>query len=57
MKKIQEDFIRLVFPLPRYGANGIFGEETEDAVMAFPKRTVSALMELPDLETSNIKKS
>jgi N-acetylmuramoyl-L-alanine amidase len=38
VKEIQEDLIRAGFPLPKYGADGIFGEETESAVMAFQKR-------------------
>jgi N-acetylmuramoyl-L-alanine amidase len=38
VKEIQEDLIRIGFPLPKYGADGIFGEETENAVMAFQKR-------------------
>jgi N-acetylmuramoyl-L-alanine amidase len=38
VKEIQEDLIRVGFPLPKYGADGILGEETENAVMAFQKR-------------------
>jgi N-acetylmuramoyl-L-alanine amidase len=38
VKKIQEDLIRAGFPLSKYGADGIFGEETKGAVMAFQKR-------------------
>jgi N-acetylmuramoyl-L-alanine amidase len=38
VKEIQEDLIRIGFPLPKYEADGIFGEETENAVMAFQKR-------------------
>ncbi|WP_232223997.1 peptidoglycan-binding domain-containing protein [Anoxybacteroides tepidamans] len=38
VKEIQKDLIRVGFPLPRYGADGVFGEETESAVLAFQKR-------------------
>ncbi|MBA2872545.1 peptidoglycan hydrolase-like protein with peptidoglycan-binding domain [Anoxybacillus calidus] len=38
VKEVQEDLIRAGFPLPKYGADGIFGEETERAVMAFQKQ-------------------
>ncbi|MBB5324997.1 peptidoglycan hydrolase-like protein with peptidoglycan-binding domain [Anoxybacillus tepidamans] len=38
VKEIQQDLIRIGFPLPKYGADGVFGEETENAVMAFQKR-------------------
>jgi len=38
LKTVQEDLIRVGFPLPRYGADGVFGEETEQAVMAFQRR-------------------
>ncbi|MFC3015736.1 peptidoglycan-binding domain-containing protein [Virgibacillus litoralis] len=35
MKEIQQDLIRTGFPLPIYGADGIYGEETQRAVMRF----------------------
>jgi len=38
VKEIQEDLIKAGFPLPRYGADGHFGNETENAVMRFQKR-------------------
>ncbi|MCL6585860.1 MAG: N-acetylmuramoyl-L-alanine amidase [Anoxybacillus sp.] len=38
VKEIQQDLIRIGFPLPKYGADGTFGEETENAVMAFQKK-------------------
>ncbi|MCH1627535.1 peptidoglycan-binding domain-containing protein [Ferdinandcohnia quinoae] len=38
MKEIQQDLIKSGFPLPRYGADGSFGPETETAVMRFQKR-------------------
>ncbi|MCZ0755868.1 peptidoglycan-binding domain-containing protein [Anoxybacillus sp. J5B_2022] len=38
VKEIQQDLIRVGFPLPKYGADGAFGEETENAVMAFQKQ-------------------
>lgn len=38
VKEVQSDLIRVGFPLPKHGADGVFGEETERAVMAFQKR-------------------
>jgi N-acetylmuramoyl-L-alanine amidase len=38
VKEIQEDLIAAGFELPRYGADGTFGDETENAVMRFQKR-------------------
>ncbi|MDR4887593.1 peptidoglycan-binding protein [Fredinandcohnia sp. QZ13] len=38
VKEIQQDLIKAGFPLPRYGADGSFGPETETAVMRFQKR-------------------
>jgi N-acetylmuramoyl-L-alanine amidase len=38
VKEVQEYLIRAGFPLPKYGTDGIFGEETKRAVMAFQKR-------------------
>jgi N-acetylmuramoyl-L-alanine amidase len=38
VKEIQEDIIRAGFPLPRYGADGDFGDETQRAVMRFQKK-------------------
>jgi N-acetylmuramoyl-L-alanine amidase len=38
VREIQQDLIRAGFPLPVFGADGIFGEETERAVMRFQKR-------------------
>ncbi|MFT4413991.1 peptidoglycan-binding domain-containing protein [Fredinandcohnia humi] len=38
VKEIQEDLIKAGFALPRYGADGSFGPETESAVMRFQKR-------------------
>jgi hypothetical protein len=35
VKKLQEDLIALGFQLPKYGADGIFGDETEKAVKNF----------------------
>lgn len=37
VKEIQQDLINAGFPLPVYGADGIYGEETESAVMKFQK--------------------
>ncbi|MFS0862686.1 peptidoglycan-binding domain-containing protein [Fredinandcohnia sp. 179-A 10B2 NHS] len=38
VKEIQQDLIKAGFALPRYGADGSFGPETENAVMRFQKR-------------------
>jgi N-acetylmuramoyl-L-alanine amidase len=38
VKEIQEELIKAGFPLPRFGADGSFGEETETAVMKFQKK-------------------
>lgn len=38
VKEIQQDLIKAGFPLPRYGADGSFGPETETAVMRFQKK-------------------
>ena len=35
VKDLQEQLIRLGYPLPKYGADGDFGKETETAVKAF----------------------
>lgn len=37
VKEVQQDLIRAGFPLPRFGADGIYGEETQRAVMRFQK--------------------
>lgn len=37
VKEIQKELIQAGFPLPKYGADGIYGEETERAVMKFQK--------------------
>ena len=37
VREIQEKLIKAGFPLPAYGADGIFGEETKRAVTAFQK--------------------
>ena len=37
VKALQEALMRLGYDLPRYGADGDFGEETEKAVIAFQK--------------------
>lgn len=38
VREIQQDLIKAGFPLPHYGADGVFGAETESAVMRFQKR-------------------
>jgi N-acetylmuramoyl-L-alanine amidase len=38
VKEVQQDLIRAGFPLPLYGADGIYGDETERAVMKFQKK-------------------
>jgi N-acetylmuramoyl-L-alanine amidase len=38
VKEIQQDLIKAGFPLPVYGVDGIFGSETERAVMRFQKK-------------------
>ncbi|WP_272495808.1 peptidoglycan-binding domain-containing protein [Bacillus pinisoli] len=38
VREVQQDLIRAGFALPRYGADGVFGEETETAVMRFQRR-------------------
>ncbi|MFD1735063.1 peptidoglycan-binding protein [Bacillus salitolerans] len=38
VREIQEELIQAGFPLPQYGADGVFGEETEMAVMRFQRR-------------------
>ncbi len=38
VREVQRDLIRAGFPLPRYGADGSFGPETEIAVMRFQRR-------------------
>ena len=35
VKELQKDLISLGYPLPKYGADGDFGKETEAAVKAF----------------------
>lgn len=35
VKELQEQLLRLGYPLPKYGADGDFGKETETAVKAF----------------------
>ena len=37
VKTLQENLLRLGYALPRYGADGKFGSETEEAVKAFQK--------------------
>lgn len=37
VKQLQRDLMRLGYPLERYGADGIFGEETRNAVIQFQK--------------------
>ena len=37
VKKLQEDLLKLGYKLPKYGADGSFGAETEAAVRAFQK--------------------
>ncbi|WP_409254278.1 peptidoglycan-binding domain-containing protein [Bacillus sp. SCS-153A] len=38
VREIQTKLVRAGFPLPRYGADGIFGLETEMAVMRFQRK-------------------
>ncbi|MFZ3591082.1 peptidoglycan-binding domain-containing protein [Bacillus sp. DJP31] len=38
VREVQQDLIQAGFPLPRYGADGRFGSETEVAVMRFQRR-------------------
>jgi N-acetylmuramoyl-L-alanine amidase len=38
VKEVQQDLIKAGFPLPVYGADGIFGSETERAVMRFQRK-------------------
>lgn len=38
VKEIQQDLIKAGFSLPVYGADGVFGEETETAVMKFQRK-------------------
>ncbi|UOQ47049.1 peptidoglycan-binding protein [Gracilibacillus caseinilyticus] len=35
VRKLQRDLIKLGFALPKYGADGVFGQETESAVRSF----------------------
>lgn len=37
VREVQEDLIRAGFPLPIFGADGIYGDETQRAVMRFQK--------------------
>jgi len=39
VKKIQQALVDAGFPLPKFGVDGIFGDETESAVKAFQKGT------------------
>lgn len=38
VKELQQDLIRAGFSLPRYGADGMYGDETQNAVMRFQKQ-------------------
>lgn len=38
VKKLQNDLIKLGFPVGSYGANGIFGPDTRDAVVKYQKK-------------------
>ncbi|KAA0546100.1 N-acetylmuramoyl-L-alanine amidase [Bacillus sp. BGMRC 2118] len=38
VKEVQQDLIQAGFPLPRFGADGVFGNETEVAVMRFQRK-------------------
>jgi N-acetylmuramoyl-L-alanine amidase len=38
VREIQEDLIKAGFSLPVYGADGVFGSETERAIMRFQKK-------------------
>ncbi|WP_346726709.1 peptidoglycan-binding domain-containing protein [Bacillus suaedaesalsae] len=38
MREVQQDLIQAGFPLPRFGADGAFGNETEVAVMRFQRK-------------------
>jgi N-acetylmuramoyl-L-alanine amidase len=38
VKEIQKNLMKVGFPLPKYGVDGVFGKETESAVMAFQKQ-------------------
>lgn len=38
VREVQQDLIKAGFPLPRFGADGTFGEETEVAVMRFQRK-------------------
>jgi N-acetylmuramoyl-L-alanine amidase len=38
VREVQQELIRAGFPLPRFGADGKFGQETETAVMRFQRR-------------------
>lgn len=38
VREVQQDLIRAGFALPRFGADGVYGEETETAVMRFQRR-------------------
>ncbi|WP_239584490.1 peptidoglycan-binding domain-containing protein [Aquibacillus albus] len=56
VREIQQDLIRAGFSLPRYGADGTFGEETEGAVMQFQRAhglTVDGLVGPITLEKLN----
>ncbi|WP_311202025.1 peptidoglycan-binding domain-containing protein [Aquibacillus koreensis] len=38
VEEIQQDLIRTGYSLPLFGADGIYGEETENAIMRFQRR-------------------
>ncbi|WP_275580315.1 peptidoglycan-binding domain-containing protein [Bacillus mesophilus] len=38
VREVQQELIQAGFPLPRFGADGVYGEETETAVMRFQRR-------------------
>lgn len=40
VKELQEDLLALGFPLPKYGADGDFGLETQEAIIAFQKALI-----------------
>ena len=53
VKELQRDLMKLGYPLPKYGADGDFGKETEKAVQAFQLDyglLVDGVMEQPDYD-------
>lgn len=58
VKELQEDLLTLGYPLPKYGADGDFGIETQETVISFQKNLIfdGKIDELTAIKIKEFKK-